>query len=147
MNTSDVAKLREETGAGVMDCQRALKDAAGDFEKAKQLIIERGADKATKRAERKTGSGTLASYLHNGRIGVLVEVRCETDFVAQNSVFQELAHQIAMQIASMDPSDITALMEQLYVKDESLKISDLVNQAIAKTGENIRIERFCRYGI
>ena len=135
MNTSDVAKLREETGAGVMDCQRALKDAAGDFEKAKQLIIERGADKATKRAERKTGSGTLA------------EVRCETDFVAQNSVFQELAHQIAMQIASMDPSDITALMKQLYVKDESLKISDLVNQAIAKTGENIRIERFCRYEI
>ncbi|MFA6135886.1 MAG: translation elongation factor Ts [Candidatus Paceibacterota bacterium] len=142
---SDLIKLREETGAGVMECSKALEDAKGNIEEAKKLIFERGFAKAEKRAERKTGSGTLATYIHGLRIGAMIEVRCETDFVAKNDVFQSLAKELAMQVASMNPTDVNELLEQPYVKDESFKISDLVSQVIAKTGENIKVERFCRY--
>ena len=138
-------KLREATGAGVMDCKRALEDSKGDYEKAKQLIFERGVIKAEKKAERKTGSGVLETYVHNGRIGVILELRCETDFVAKTDVFKELAHDLAMHIASMEPENIDALMTQPFVKNESVMVKDLITQAIAKTGENIKLERFCRY--
>ncbi len=145
--TDVLVKLREETGAGVMDCKKALDDAGGDYEKARALIFERGAAKATKRQERKTGAGTLETYVHNGRIGVLLEVRCETDFVAKNETFKALAHDIAMHIASMDPATVQDLLAQPFVRDDSVTVQDLVTQAIAKTGENIKIERFCRYEI
>ena len=145
--TDAIVKLREETGAGVMDCKKAIDDAGGDYEKARALIFERGASKATKRQERKTGAGVLETYIHNGRIGVLVEVRCETDFVAKNETFKALAHDIAMHIASMDPATVDDLLAQPFVRDESVTVQDLVTQAIAKTGENIKIERFCRYEI
>lgn len=145
MNNQDLLKLREATGAGVMDCKRALEDAGGDYEKAKDLIMERGVAKAEKRAERKTGSGVLETYVHNGRIGVILELRCETDFVAKTDVFKTLAHDLAMHIASMNPENIDELLKQPFVKDEKIVVGDLVTQAIAKTGENIRLERFCRY--
>lgn len=138
-------KLREATSAGVMDCKRALDDAKGDYEKAKQLIFERGVVKAEKKSERKTGSGILETYVHNGRIGVILELRCETDFVAKTDVFKGLAHDLAMHIASMNPENIDELLKQPFVKDESVAVKDLVTQAIAKTGENIKLERFCRY--
>ncbi|BCX16229.1 MAG: hypothetical protein KatS3mg098_458 [Candidatus Parcubacteria bacterium] len=147
ISTSDISKLREETGAGVMECKKALEEAEGDFQKAKEIIFQRGSVLATKRAERKTGAGVLSSYIHNERIGVLVEVRCETDFVAKNEVFRQLARELAMQIASMNPENVEELLSQPYIKDESLKVSDLINQVIAKTGENIRVERFCRFEI
>ncbi len=140
-----ILKLREETGAGVMDCKRALDDAEGDYERAKQIIFERGVIKAEKKSERKTGSGVLETYVHNGRIGVILELRCETDFVAKTDVFKELAHDLAMHIASMNPENVDQLVSQPFVKDESKTIKDLVTQTIAKTGENIKIERFCRY--
>jgi elongation factor Ts len=143
--TDAIVRLREETGAGVMDCKKALDDAGGDFEKAKKLIVERGAAKAEKRAERKTGSGALEAYVHGGRIGVMVEVRCETDFVAKNETFKALAHDIAMQVASMNPATVEELLEQDFVRDSSMKVADLVTKAIATTGENIKVERFCRY--
>ena len=138
-------RLREATSAGVMDCKKALDDAGGDFDKAKQLIFERGVAKAEKRAERKTGAGLLETYVHNGRIGVILELRCETDFVAKTDVFKTLAHDLSMHIASMNPETPEELLKQPFVKDESITISDLITQAIAKTGENIKVERFCRY--
>lgn len=141
----NLLKLREETNAGIMDCKRALEDAGGDMQKAKELLMERGAAKANSKSERKTGSGILETYTHGGRIAVLLELRCETDFVAKNEIFRTLAHEIAMQIASMNPQTVTDLLEQEYVKDPSKKIEDLITQAIATTGENMKIERFCRY--
>lgn len=143
--SNEVVKLREETGAGVMDCKRALDDAGGNFEKAKSLILERGIAKAEKKAERKTGSGILMTYVHNGRIGVLLELRCETDFVAKNEKFVELAHDIAMQIASMGPSSVEELLSQVFIKEPTLTVEALLTKAIATIGENMKIERFCRY--
>ena len=144
-NNDILVQLREATGAGVMDCKKALDDAKGDYEKAKQLILERGVAKAEKRAERKTGAGVLETYVHNGRIGVILELRCETDFVAKTDVFKTLAHDLAMHVASMEPGSVKDLLKQPFIKDESLTVGDLITQAIAKTGENIKLERFCRY--
>lgn len=140
-----LVQLREVTGAGVMDCKRALDEAGGDFEKAKQIIFEHGIAKAEKRAERKTGAGLLETYIHNGRIGVILELRCETDFVAKTDVFKTLAHDLAMHITSMNPGSIEELLKQPFIKDESVVVGDLITQTIAKTGENIKLERFCRY--
>lgn len=145
--TDDIKKLRTMTGAGVMECKKVLGEANGDFDKAIAIIHEQGLARAEKRGGRSTGAGLLESYIHNERVGVLLELRCETDFVARNSLFRELAHNLAMQIAAMNPENIEKLLESPYIKDESLAVDDLVKQVIAKTGENIRIERFCRYEI
>ncbi|MEK7512652.1 MAG: elongation factor Ts, partial [Patescibacteria group bacterium] len=106
INPKDVQKLRETTGAGVMECKRALEDAKGDFDRAISLINERGLVKAETKKNRATGAGLLKSYIHNGRVGVLIEVRAETDFVVRSDPFQELAHELAMQVAAMDPEDV-----------------------------------------
>ncbi len=145
--TDDIKKLRETTGAGVMECKKALEESAGDFDKAITVIHERGLVKAAKKGGRTTGAGLLESYVHNERVGVLLELRCETDFVARNSLFRELAHNLVMHIAAMNPKDIEELLDSTFVKDESLIIDALIKQAISKTGENIKIERFCRYEI
>ncbi len=145
--TNDIKKLRETTGAGVMECQKALKETGGNFEKAISIIHEQNEVLAQKKKERITGAGVLKSYIHNERVGVLLELRCETDFVARSKEFKELAHNLAMQIASMDPKDVDDLLVQLYIKDEALKVDNLIQQTIANVGENIRVERFCRYEI
>ncbi|MEK7062275.1 MAG: translation elongation factor Ts [Patescibacteria group bacterium] len=142
---NQVQKLREITSAGVMECKKALEDVNGDFDKALTLIHERGLTRAEKKGERTTGAGLLHSYIHNERVGVLLELRCETDFVARNPMFKELAHNLAMHIAAMNPADISDLMKQNYVKDDSLVIENLVKGVIAKLGENIKVEKFCRY--
>lgn len=142
-----VQKLREMTGAGVMECKRALEESGGDFDKAKAIIHEHGLTKAEKKGERLTGAGLLHSYIHNGRVGVLLEIRCETDFVARNDSFKELAHNLAMHIAAMNPLNVEELFSQKYIKDDTLNIENLIKATIAKIGENIRIERFCRYEI
>jgi elongation factor Ts len=144
---SKLLQLRDETGAGVMDCKRALDDAGGDLAKAKELLIERGGAKASSKSERKTGAGYLETYVHGGRIGVMLELRCETDFVAKNEKFRELAHEIAMQIASMNPQSVEELLAQEYIKDPSKSIQDLLTQTIAVTGENMKVERFTRYEV
>jgi len=143
----DIQKLRELTGAGVMECKRALVAAKGDFDKAVSIIHERGEVIAQEKKERgaKLGAGFLESYIHNDRVGVLLELHCETDFVARSKDFRELAHNLVMQIAAMEPDNIEDLMKQMYIKDETLRVENLVKQAIAKLGENIKIERFCRY--
>ncbi len=142
---NNIQKLRETTGAGVMECKSALGEAGGDFDKAITIIHEHGLVRAAKKGNRATGAGLLKSYIHNERVGVLLELRCETDFVARNALFRELAHNLAMQIAAMDPKNVKELLKSPYIKDESLAVNSLVKQTIAKIGENIKVERFCRY--
>jgi elongation factor Ts len=144
-NAETVKKLRGETGAGVMECKRALEDAAGDFKKAKQFIAERGLIKAEKKAERVTGSGKIFSYIHNERIGVLLLLRCETDFVARLESFEELGKSLVMQIAAMEPETVKDFLAELYIRDEQTTVENLIKSVIAQTGENIQVEKFCRY--
>lgn len=147
INSSDVAKLRLATGAGMMECKKALEDAAGDFDKAVSLIQERGLSKAEKKAERAAASGLIHTYVHNSRVGVMLELNCETDFVARTEQFKELAHNIAMHIAAMNPADVTELLAQPYIKDPNQTVEALVKGGIAKLGENMKIGRFMRYEI
>jgi elongation factor Ts len=142
----DVKRLREETGAGVMDCKRALDEAKGNFEKAKGLIKERGLAKAKEKADREAKEGIVEAYVHaGGRIGAMVELSSETDFVARNPDFKELAREIAMQVAAMDPTNIDQLLEQPYIRDSSKTIGELVTGIAATTGENVRVKRFKRF--
>jgi len=147
MSADDVKKLREMTGAGVMDSKRALEDAGGDFKKAAEIIKERGLIKAEKKSGRELGSGLIDSYVHNDRVGVLISVSCETDFVARSEDFRNLVHNLAMQIAAMNPKDVDELMDQAYIKDESTSIENIVKGEIAKLGENIKVVEFTRYEI
>jgi len=151
-NTENIKLLRSETGAGVMDAKRALEEANNDFDKAKKILKEKGIADAEKRASRVTGQGIIESYIHQGnRLGAIIEINCETDFVARTSEFKELAKNLAMQIAAMDPASIEddndALMEQQYIKDSGKLIKELVQEVIAQTGENIKIKRFQRFEV
>jgi elongation factor Ts len=147
MTVETIKKLREVTGAGVMECKKALEDANGDFDKAVELIHERGLIEAEKKSERKTGAGLIESYIHNERVGVLLELRCETDFVARSEMFRKLAHELAMQIAAMNPENIEMLLSQPYIKDVSITVEELIKRGVASLGENIKVERFCRYEV
>lgn len=142
----DIIKLREKTQAGVMDARKALEEANGDTGQAEKLLAEWGLAKAEKKAERVTGSGIIETYIHgDGKIGVMVEVACETDFVAKTEEFKKLAHDIALQIAAMEPNSVDELLDQEFIKNPSQKISDLVTAVIAKTGENMKVKRFERF--
>lgn len=145
--TDDVKTLREATGAGVMDCKRALDDAKGDFEKAKALINERGLVKAETKKDRVAGAGLLMSYIHNERVGTLLQIHAETDFVVRGDLFKTLARDIAMHIAAMNPETVEELLAQPFVKDESTTIENLIKSVTAKVGENIKVERFIRYSL
>lgn len=138
-------KLRADTKAGVADCKTALVDTKGDYAKAKQLLIDRGLEKASKKEDRETAMGIIESYVHaNGKVGVLVELRCETDFVAKNEEFKKLSHEIALQVAAMNPKNVRELLKSPYIRDAKMTIGDLVKLTIAKTGENITIAKFSR---
>ncbi len=142
----EVAKLRTETGAGVMECKKALQDAGGDYEKAKSLIKERGLVRAAKKSDREANQGLVESYIHGGgRIGALVELSSETDFVARNDDFKDLARNIAMQVAAMEPTDVDELLKQPYIKDAGKTIGDLVTALAASTGENVHVRRIARF--
>ena len=145
MSAEEIKKLREETGAGVMECKRALEDARGDFDKAKVFLADSALAVAKKKAERATKNGLIESYVHAGKIGVLVEIACESDFVAKNPQFKEMAHKIAMQIASMNPKNVAELLEQDYIIDPKTKVSDYINSIILQIKENIVIKRFVRF--
>ena len=188
-----VKELREKTGAGMMDCKKALSEVNGDMEKAVEFLRKKGLATAQKRAGRALNEGIIQSYIHmTGKLGVLVEVNCETDFVAKNEDFQEFAKNIAMHIAASNPLGITpedvpedliekekeiyraqalemgkpenvidkivegklkkfyeesCLLNQPYVRDTNISVADLLNELIAKIGENISIKRFVRYQI
>lgn len=186
-----VKELREKTGAPFIDCKNALVETEGDFEKASEVLRIKGVAKASKKTTRKTDQGIISSYVHaGGKIGVMLEVNCETDFVARNDEFQNLCREVAMQIAANNPSYVRkeevseeevekerrilkaeamesgkpeniaekmvagrinkffeeiCLLEQPYIRDPKMKVVDLVNNLIAKIGENIVVKRFVRY--
>lgn len=145
ISVEDIKKLREKTGAGIADCRKALAET-GDFKKAEELLKNWGIDKAAAKSDRVVGAGLVETYMHSGgKVGSMVEINCETDFVARTDEFRELAHEVAMQVAAMDPKDIEELMEQDYIRDSSKKVEDLVKEAIAKLGENIVVIRFMRF--
>lgn len=141
---SQIQELREATGAGVMECKKALEEAAGNLGRAKEIIRERGMAKMEKRADRATGAGFIQPYIHNSRIGVLVDVRAETDFVVRSEPFQQLAKEIAMHIAAANPANIEELLAQPYVRDESMTVETIIKDASAKVGEVIRVNAFSR---
>ena len=153
-----VKELREKTGAGVMECKRALQDAGGNQEKAVEILREKGMTKHAKLAGREARQGLIESYIHTGgRIGALVEVNCETDFVARTEEFRVLAREIAMQVASMNPASVGAmdseqggddvLLNQEYIRDARKTIRDLIKETIGKVGENIMVSRFQRFEV
>jgi elongation factor Ts len=159
ISADKVKELRQKTGAGVMDCKKALSDSAGNMEKACEIIAERGLAIAKKKSERTAEQGVIECYVHTGsHLGVMVEVNCETDFVARTPEFKELAHNIALQISAMSPQYIAAseaptdveaasacLLLQPYIKDPAKTIQDIITETIAKTGENIKVRRFVRF--
>jgi len=165
-----IKDLREQTSCGVMDCKKALQEANGNFDKAKELLRERGLQKAQKKSDRAANQGRVESYIHAGnKIGVLVELNCETDFVAKNDDFVAFSKDLAMHIAAMAPEYIKedavpeavlaeaedkkaflkekCLLNQPFVKDGSKTIQDLMNELVAKIGENIQIGQFSRIQI
>jgi len=144
MSAIEIQKLRELTGAGVMECKKAYEEAGGDLDKAVKIINKRGLSKAEKRADRKTSAGLVQSYVHNERVGALVELRSETDFVAHSEPFRELAKNLVMQIAAMAPEDTEGLLAQPFIKDPEKTIKDLVNEVVSKVGENVQIGKFYR---
>ncbi|MEW6033837.1 MAG: elongation factor Ts [Chloroflexota bacterium] len=158
-----IKELRQRTGAGITDCKSALQKAAGDLDRACEDLKEKGFAIAEKKAHRSTTQGVVESYIHTGKkVGVLLELDCETDFVARTDQFQQLAHDIAMQIAAMSPTYISAndipagtgvdpaaacLLQQLFIKDPTKTIEDLIKQGVAAVGENIRVRRFVRFEV
>lgn len=161
VTAEQVKKLREETGAGVMDAKRALDQAGGNFDKAKEILREQGLARAEKKTGRVAAQGVIDAYIHaGGRIGAMVELNCESDFVARTDDFRTLAHELAMQVAAtapryVRPEDVPAeeeaskaevcLLLQPYIRNGAITIQDLVKEQIAKLGENIVVRRFVRY--
>lgn len=192
IDLKEVKKLREMTGAGMMDCRKALEEASGSVDRAIELLRKKGAATAAKRAEREANQGLVVSYVHNGRIGALLELNSETDFVARNEKFKELAKELVMQVAASSPLYISrdqvpkeivdkeikfeesklvdekkpkeiiekiisgkidkyfatiCLLEQPYIKDQTITIQDLLDETTAAIGEKLVIKRFARFEI
>jgi elongation factor Ts len=143
-----IKELREQTGLSFKEINKALEEAGGDKAGAIELLKKLGAQIAEKKASRTTSQGIVSSYVHNtNRIGAIVEVLCETDFVGRNPIFSELGRELAMHIAAMDPRSVEELLEQLYIKDASLTVKAFIEQYIAKLGENIKVGKFARLQI
>lgn len=143
-NVELIKKLRAQTGLGMHDIKKALDESGDNEEKAITLLKKWGLSTVAKKADRATSQGLVDSYVHSGRIGALVEVNCETDFVARNDEFKAFVKDIAMQVASMNPQSVEDLLEQDYFRDPSKTVQDLLNDTITKIGENIKIGRFTR---
>lgn len=143
-----IKKIRAETGLSVSDIKKALDEAGGSEEKAFELLRERGHRIAEKKSSRQADQGIVESYIHsNGKMGVILVLNCETDFVAKSPEFKALAHDLAMQIASMDPKDAEELMGQPFIKDQARTVKELITGHIAKLGENIKVGEFVRLEI
>ncbi len=135
-------KLREETGISFSLCKKALEESGDDIEKAKKLLTSWGAEKVKDKESRATSQGVIASYVHhNKKLAALVELMCETDFVAGNEEFQRLVQELAMQTASLRATEAKTLLEQDYIRDPKKKVSDLIKDAVLKFGENIKVGR------
>lgn len=145
VTADQIRKLREKTGAPMIRVKKVLVEVKGDNQKAEKILKKEGFEKASKRGERETSQGLIETYVHHsGKVASVVELLCETDFVARNKLFRELAHNLALQVASMGAKDAKELEKQEFIRDPSKKISDLVREVITKTGENIRIGRIFR---
>ncbi len=165
ITAAQVRELRARTGAGVLDCRRALAEADGDLERAVELLRARGLSVAERKAGRATREGLVEAYIHGGgRLGALVEVNCETDFVARTEDFRRLARELAMQVAATDPRYLSreevpegerddprvkewVLLEQPYIRDAGRSVQDLIRETVAKVGENIQVRRFARFKV
>lgn len=163
VSAEQVRSLRDQTGAGIMDCKVALEETDGDVEKAIVALREKGLASAAKRSGRETNEGVIETYIHTGgRVGAMVELGCETDFVARTEEFQKLAHDIALQVAAMDPVYVNVdeieegddrpkaqitLMLQPFIKNNSSSVGEMVNELAGKVGENIRVVRFYRLAV
>lgn len=147
-NIELLKKLRNETQVSLADCRKALEETDNNYEKAKEWLQKHGLEKAAKKAERETKQGLIVSYIHqNGRVGAMIEILCETDFVARTEEFKHLGHEVAMQVAAMNPKDVETLLKQDYIRDSSKTIETLVKENITKTGENIAIKKISRIEI
>ena len=158
-----IKALRDLTGAGIMDSKRALEETDGDVEAAKKILREQGIASAAKKASRDTNEGLVESYIHSGgRVGAIVELNCETDFVARTEDLKDLAHNVAMQVAAMSPKYVredevpddeegspqeVCLLSQPFIRDNEQTVQDVVNETIAKVGENVRVRRFSRFSL
>lgn len=155
-----IKELRERSGGGIMDCKRALEATGGNIDKAVAYLQEQGIASAAKKVGRETAQGLVDSYIHAGRIGAIIEVNCETDFVARTDQFQALAHELAMQVAAANPQYVSeedipegtegrkedlALLAQPYIREPGKTIRQLIQETIGKTGENIQVKRFARF--
>jgi len=161
--TDTIKVLREQSGAGVMDCRNALLEVEGDIEKAAEILKQRNLYKVEKKKTRSASQGVIEAYTHNqGRIGAMVELNCESDFAARTDEFKELAHNLAMQVAAMSPQFISkeeapegdvidaqadCLLLQPYIKDPEMNVQNIIDNTIAKVGENIKISRFARFEV
>lgn len=158
-----VRELRDQSGVGIMECRNALLAAEGGMEKALQILKQQSLFQAQKKANRTTSQGIIESYIHTGgRIGAMVEVNCETDFVTRTDEFKELAHHLAMQVAAQDPQfisqeevpegadiepQVACLLLQPYIKNLDKTVQDIIAETIARVGENIKISRFARFEV
>jgi elongation factor Ts len=143
-----IKQLRDETGAGIMDVKNALTTANGDIKLAKEELHKKGLARAEKRADREANEGIVYSYIHNGgKIGSMVMLTCETDFVAKTEDFSRIAKEIALQVSTDSYDNLEALLESPYMRDESKKISDLIAELSAKTGEKVELKNFVRFAI
>ena len=161
VTTNSIRELRDQSGAGIMDCRKALLETQGDLEKALQILKQRSLVEAEKRATRSATEGIIEAYIHaGGRVGAMVEVNCETDFVARTDEFRELAHNLAMQVTAMSPEFISSeeiskgadidpqtacLLLQPYIKNPGKTVKDIITETIAKVGENIKVSKFARF--
>lgn len=143
-----IKEIRDATGFSFNEIRKALVEGGNDKTKALEILKERGANIAEKKSARTTGEGIIESYIHSTKkIGAIVELLCETDFVARNPEFSKLAHEIAMHVAAMDPENSSVLLKQPYIKDQAVTIEALIQQCIAKIGENIKVGKFTRFQI
>ena len=163
ITVDQIKKLREETGVSISECQKALKETEGDIEKAKEILKKRSSGFAAKKSEREAKEGIVDSYIHPGKkIGVLLELGCESDFVAKSEDFQKLAHELCLQIAAVSLEEIPAgdkpkgssfefpvawVLEQPWIKDEQKTVKNLIDEYISKIGENIILRKITRYEI
>ena len=148
ISAKDIKELRDQTGAGIIDCKKALTEAKGDFKKATEIVRQKGLARAEKKQDRETTAGYIASYVHaDSQKAALVEIDCETDFVARNAEFQTMARDVAMQVVAMEPQDVKELLHQEFIKNPSITIESLVKELSGKIGEKFVVARFVRYEV
>lgn len=148
VDINQLKKLRENSQASIADCRAAIEESNGDFEKAQEWLKKRGFERANKKEGRETSEGIVEAYVHqNGRVGAMIELLCETDFVLRTDEFKKLAREIAMQVAAMNPENIEKLLEQEYIRDSGKTVASLIKEVIGKLGENITLKGFKRLAV